>query len=197
MTWTDAACIAGLNGIAANLSHLSAHSAFPGSTGGNELTVANYARQPMTWPTATSRTLTASNNQTFSNLPTSTVLNWLGYWTAVSGGNFYGAIPPGGSPFPYDTDVAGDTIERVGHGLTNDQRVVFFGGTPPGGLVEGTTYFVVNATADTFQVAATSGGTPIVLTTAGDYFCQASLQVPITIGAGENVEASSMVIALF
>jgi hypothetical protein len=37
------------------------------------------------------------------------------------------------------------------------------GGNMISGLTTGTRYFVVNATADTFQVAATSGGTPITL----------------------------------
>ena len=41
------------------------------------------------------------------------------------------------------------------------------GGTAIGGLVDGTTYYIVNATASKFQLASTPSGTPITLTAVG------------------------------
>lgn len=55
-----------------------------------------------------------------------------------------------------------------GHGLNNGTPVTFATtGALPTGLVAGTTYYVVNKDANTFEVAATSGGTPIDTSSAG------------------------------
>lgn len=57
-------------------------------------------------------------------------------------------------------------ITRTAHSLENGVAVVFSTtGALPTGLTAGTIYYVVNRTADTFQVAATVGGTAI--TTSG------------------------------
>jgi hypothetical protein len=56
----------------------------------------------------------------------------------------------------------------VAHGLSNGMVVTLAtAGSLPTGVNSTTTYYVVNATATTFQLAATSGGTPVVITTAG------------------------------
>ncbi len=52
-----------------------------------------------------------------------------------------------------------------GHGLSNGQTVNFAStGTLPTGITVGTTYYVIGATATTFQLSATSGGSAIVTT---------------------------------
>ena len=53
--------------------------------------------------------------------------------------------------------------------LVDDEQVIYNvdGGTAVGGLTDGATYFVVNRTATTFQLALTAGGTPITLTGVG------------------------------
>jgi hypothetical protein len=57
------------------------------------------------------------------------------------------------------------------HGLLNGDQVRFAlgatGNTLPSPLVEGTWYFVVNATSGTFQISATSGGAIIILANIG------------------------------
>jgi len=58
---------------------------------------------------------------------------------------------------------AADTI-AIGS-LANNSQVSF--ATAPGGLTAGVTYYVVNSTASSFQVAASEGGTPIALTSDG------------------------------
>ena len=65
-------------------------------------------------------------------------------------------------------DFATDTITIVGHNFDNGDEVEYTSPAHPaysiGGLVSGTTYFVVNKTVNTFQLAATVGGAPINLT---------------------------------
>jgi surface protein len=61
----------------------------------------------------------------------------------------------------------GDTVTEVGHGLSNGDEVSFATIVTTTGIVANTIYFVVNAAADTFQVAATSGGAALPLTTNG------------------------------
>jgi hypothetical protein len=62
---------------------------------------------------------------------------------------------------------AGDTVTEVAHGLSNGDEVSFATIVTTTGIVANTIYFVVNAAADTFQVAATSGGAALPLTTNG------------------------------
>ena len=66
-------------------------------------------------------------------------------------------------------DTAADTVGYTAHGLTDTTPIVFTPvdqgvGTIAGGLTAGTVYYVKNAAANTFQVAATSGGATINLT---------------------------------
>lgn len=62
---------------------------------------------------------------------------------------------------------SGDTVTRVAHGIPNGQKVSFSSITTTTGISTYTVYYVVNATADTFQVADTAGGTAKTLTTDG------------------------------
>ena len=63
-------------------------------------------------------------------------------------------------------DYSTETITISGHGLVNGNEVTYSngGGANIGGLTTGTNYFVIGATANTFQLAATSGGSAINLT---------------------------------
>jgi hypothetical protein len=62
------------------------------------------------------------------------------------------------------SDVAADTFTLVNHGLTDGKRVSFSTLGTTTGISAWTIYFVVSATADTFQVALTDGGAAIDLT---------------------------------
>jgi surface protein len=62
---------------------------------------------------------------------------------------------------------SGDTITRNSHGIPNDTPVSFATIVTTTGIATYTTYYVVNATIDTFQVADTIGGSPRTLTTDG------------------------------
>ena len=54
------------------------------------------------------------------------------------------------------------TVTAAGHGLTNGKRVQFTtSGALPTGTLANTTYFVINAATDTFNLSATQGGAAI------------------------------------
>jgi hypothetical protein len=62
---------------------------------------------------------------------------------------------------------AGDLVNLTAHGLSDGDEVSFSVITTTTGIVINTIYFVVNAAADTFQVASTLGGAALPLTTNG------------------------------
>jgi len=71
--------------------------------------------------------------------------------------------------FAVVADPGTDTLTATGHGLSNGQKVTFrnAGGALPAGLAPTFVYYVIGATANTFQVSATSGGSAVDLTDAG------------------------------
>jgi len=97
-----------------------------------------------------------------------------GIWNAASGGTLKRKAyftTTTAVPFTGATD---DTITAPGHGLLDDDRVVLLqilGATIPTGLSAGNLYYVINATADTFQVSLTQGGGAENITAAGGGLC--------------------------
>ena len=154
---------------AIGITHVSLHTAFS-TTGANEVTGGSpaYARKSATYAAASGGTKASSNAPVF-DVPASTTVRFIGWWTAITAGTFLGMIANGGTEFEFYADLTAETIKRAAHGLVTNDKIVFTGGTPPGGLTEGTVYFVITATTDDFQVAATQGGAAINLTSqAGD-----------------------------
>lgn len=69
---------------------------------------------------------------------------------------------------PAAVDVANDLISIAGHGFSDGQRVVYTSsGTPIGGLLRGSEYFVKNSTTDTLRLSRSSGDAPIDLVGTG------------------------------
>lgn len=130
---------------------------------GTEVAGGSYARQTSSWAAASTTggntTKATSADLTFSSMPATEVQGWAVY---TSGGTrkWYGLW----SPQTGTAQAAGDTVTIAGHGLTNGQKIVFQSGYAPAGLNANTTYFVVGATTNTFQVAATSGGAALDIT---------------------------------
>jgi len=154
---------------AQTFTHVSLHTAFPGTTGANEVTGGSpaYARKAITLNASSggSRSLSAAVTL---DVPACTV-RWLGYW---NGASFVATAPNGGAtPKNFIALPATDTIYAPGHGWGDGQKIALFNGTPPGGLTEGTVYFTRDTTADTFKVAATAGGSAIDLTSASSFGC--------------------------
>lgn len=66
-----------------------------------------------------------------------------------------------------DVSVSADTITIASHGFVNNDTIrLTTTGTLPAGLATGTTYYVVNATSNTFQLSATAGGAAVNITAA-------------------------------
>jgi surface protein len=79
----------------------------------------------------------------------------------------YSAASLVGTEAPVTFTDVGDLVTRTAHGYTDGMQVRFFNITTTTGIVNGQFYFVINATANTFQVAATSGGSALALTNDG------------------------------
>jgi surface protein len=62
---------------------------------------------------------------------------------------------------------AGDLVNLASHGLSNGDEVSFATRVTTTGIVTNRIYYVVNAASNTFQVAATLGGSALTLTTNG------------------------------
>lgn len=155
----------------------SLHTAYS-TTGTNEITGGSpaYARKGATWGAAASGAKATTASMVF-DVPGATTVRWVGFWDAVTAGNFLGMTPNGGGvPQAFTVpDIANDTLECVAHGFTNGQTVVVWavpGDPVPTGLAEGTVYFVISATTDDLQLSATSGGSAINITAIGAGFLQ-------------------------
>jgi hypothetical protein len=173
MPLTDAGRNAGLDGLAAVAGFASLHNGDPSTTGANELTggAPAYARKAVTYAAASAGTRASNAALTFDvpAVPTPGVA-YIGLWSAITAGTFYGYYPAGGfTPMAATLDATTDAFTSYAHGLVNTNQVLVYDTMATGlsaGFTEGTIYFVVSATTDTFQLSATSGGAAITVTTA-------------------------------
>ncbi len=153
------------------LTHMSLHSAYSAS-GANELTGGSpaYARQPITWGAAASGAMALSGTETFDVPPASTVA-FIGFWDALTSGNFHGMAPAGsGAPLAFVAAATGDALTIPGHSITSGATVVVWpgaGATLPTGLTAGTIYYARDVSGSTLKLAATSGGSAIDLSADG------------------------------
>ena len=195
MTFSTAARNAMLGGFSGT--HVSVHTAYS-STGANEVTGGSpaYARKAVTYGAAASEARTASGTPTF-DIPAGTTCRFFGMWDASTAGTFLGMISNGGVEQEFSVDLSADTVKVPAHGWVATQKIVFVGDTTPGGLTEGTVYFVAGTvTTDTFQVAATSGGAAINLTSEPGRKCVVSAIVEEAFGAQGTLALSPHVIRL-
>jgi hypothetical protein len=163
-----------LDALAAEVSHVSLHDGWPGAGGINEISGGSpaYGRALVTWNPAASGALAASNQPSFS-IPPAASISWAGFWNdlaSTDAGDFYGAVPLGsGLPLLASGLAGDDTITAHAHPFANGDTVVFLDtlGSLPGGITEGTIYWVRDAATDTFKVSATDGGAAVDLLTNG------------------------------
>lgn len=189
---TDATVHAMLDAITYDLASL--HTAYS-ATGANEVTGGSpaYARKAITVAAASGRARAASSAPVF-DVPAAATVRFIGLWTNA-GTVFRGMFANGGNEKGFQVGVTGNTILCESHGLVNDDKVVFYGGTPPTGLTEGTVYFVVGTAAgdpDTFQVALTSGGAAIDITGQPSAQCKLSKIVEETFAAQGTFTPTSL-----
>jgi surface protein len=114
--------------------------------------------------------------------------NWTSGATALHEYNFSN-VSLAGTDAPVTFTESGNLVTRAAHGYENGMLVRFFGITGTTGIVNGQTYFVINKTADTFQVSATESGSALPLTTDGTGALLEYKQAIITITpqAGQNL----------
>lgn len=147
----------------------SLHSGFPGTTGANELSGGSpaYAQKTITIGAASGGQRALSSSVNF-DVPASTV-RWVGFYNSTT---FVCCAPNGGATPKNFIAISGtDTIYSPAHNYPDAQKIVFYNGTPPTGLTEGTVYYVRDSATDTFKVAATAGGSAIDLTGASSFGC--------------------------
>lgn len=95
--------------------------------------------------------------------------NWWDLTAAASttGELFYQNIGGSTSITGCSFAATGDLVTKTAHGLVNGQVVTLSAISGVAGVKTSTPYFVINATANTFQLAATAGGSPIDITADG------------------------------
>ena len=86
----DAGKNALLNGFSSSATWVSLHTADPGVSGSAEVTGGAYTRESATWAAAASASVSTSASIVF-DVPGSTTIDHLGYWTASTSGTFLGS----------------------------------------------------------------------------------------------------------
>jgi hypothetical protein len=69
---------------------VSLHTDNPGANGANEVTGGTYARESAAWGAASTGSLQNADPIVF-DVPTTTTIKFLGYWSADNAGTFYGS----------------------------------------------------------------------------------------------------------
>lgn len=179
--------------------YVSLHTANPGEAGSqttSECAYTNYARVAVArtsgaWPVSGNNVSNAAK-VTFpkAGAASSETGRFVGIGTASSGaGNllWYGPLTSSGASWAFATaDTAGDTLTIPGHTLAVNDQIIFFavtGSTLPGGITEGTAYFVKTVSGSAITISTTQGGSTLDITSVGAG--RAVRHVPITIT--ENV----------
>ena len=189
---TDATVNAMLDAITYDLCSL--HTAYS-ATGANEVAGGSpaYARKAITVAAASSRARAASSQPVF-DVPAAATVRFIGLWTNA-GTVFRGMFANGGSEKGFQVDTTNERILNEGHGLANDDKVVFYGGTTPTGITEGTVYWVIGVTPadpDYFQVSLTQGGAAVNITGQPAAQCKFSKIVEETFAAQGTFTPTSL-----
>lgn len=169
------------------IAYASLHTAYS-SSGSNELAGGSpaYARQAVTWSASSAGSKASASVAGAFNVPASSTVQFVGLWSASSGGTF-AVMGPAGSGTLYAftaTSASPALFTAPGSSYGNGTAVVLFpgiGGTIPAGFTAGTVYWVVSASGSTFELAATSGGSAINSTGAGSGIVQSL--IPESFGA--------------
>jgi surface protein len=92
---------------------------------------------------------------------------------------------------PVTLTDAGDLVQRTAHGYSNGDVVRLWNIVSTTGVSEGQQYYVINATANAFQISETLYGTPVTLTTNGTATLLRHKQaiISVTPQAGQNLTA--------
>lgn len=162
--------------------YASLHTAYS-TSGANEVTGGSpaYARIQLgasgaDWSAAAAGAKALGTAPSAFNVPASTTVAYVGFWSALTSGTFAGMGPVGaGTPFAFTAAVSGNTFTAPGSSYSNGQQVVMFAGagaTLPGGFTAGTIYFIISVSGTSFSLSLTSGGAAVTVSAAGSGFIQ-------------------------
>ena len=112
------------------------------------------------------KSVLSSTKVTFSPTLGGTVANVNAAALAASG-NAIRLYPMDATTIAVASISVANQVNAVGHGLVNGDRVHFTASVAPPGLTALDRLWVVNATADVFQLSATEDGAPIAISTGG------------------------------
>jgi surface protein len=79
----------------------------------------------------------------------------------------YNNVALNGTDAPVTFTDTGDLVTRTAHGYTDGMTVVFYSIVTTTGITVGVPYYVINATANTFQISDSLGGSAVALTNDG------------------------------
>ena len=79
-----------LNGFSGSVTFVSLHTADPSTNGASEVSASPYTRESVTWGSPASASL-QNSAQVIFDVPGSTTITHLGYWSASTSGTFYGS----------------------------------------------------------------------------------------------------------
>ncbi|MBN9393105.1 MAG: hypothetical protein J0I20_34045 [Chloroflexi bacterium] len=116
---------------------------------------------------------------------------------ASSGGNarYWGEFV--GTAKVFVVKASTDIFTSIGHGYTNGTKVRVWSAGPalPSGIAQFTTYYIINATTDTFQFSATSGGSAVDVTADGGGLIATDLAQEYRLGNTFVIGAGSVTIS--
>lgn len=145
------------------------------------------------WPT--------TGNFVAVNVHAAFTVNWgdgtVTNYTSGSQANYefsYSAAPLVGTEAPVTLNASTNTVDRTAHGYTNGMTVTLYSVAGTSAVTSGRPYFVINATANTFQVSLTSGGSAIAFGTNGtaNLLPYRVATVTITPQAGQSLSVISL-----
>lgn len=158
--------------------YLSLHTAYS-ATGANEVSGGSpaYARLAASWASAASNSMALTGTPYNFNVPASTTVAFVGFWDALTSGNFHGMVPAGNATaYAFAAPSSTSTLLAPGSAYAANAPVCVFatgGSALPSGLSAGVIYFVSAPSSDSFKLSATSGGSAITLTSDGSGYAQA------------------------
>lgn len=99
---------------------------------------------------------------------------------------------------PFSAVVAGNAFTIPGlSGLAVNDRIIFHavdGSSLPGGVTEGTSYFVISVTGDVVTVSTTQGGASITVSSAGDGIAYRSTPINVVNGVAPQLKTTTVIV---
>lgn len=148
------------------------------STAGTEVAGSGYVRRAPSWGAPAGGQIANSAPVLLIDMPACVTYGWELWSDDGLERRWYGYWSP--TVTTWDTGV----FTATAHGYVDDEPLIFLPGFVPTGLVALTPYYVRDATANTFAVAAAPGGAALAVAGTGS----AAFGRVITVDAGESFE---------